>query len=106
MGEEAFEEFVIFDRFFFIVAPDTRTRNHVTFCFFFLPFLGCSFCIGVHFAVLVHAGFCQFSLKIIGLGGFGGLLLFLFLEGCRVEFAIGGRWCFVATVCCLVLGFF
>ena len=104
MGEEAFEEFVVFDGLFFVVGPDAGASHHVAFYFFFLPFLRCNLCISIHFAVLVHAGFSQFRLKVVGLGGFGGLLLLLFLEGCWVEFAIGGRCGFVAAVCCLVLG--
>ena len=105
MGEEAFEEFVVLDGLFLVVAPDACARDHITVHFFLLSFR-CSLCVSVHLAILVHAGFCQFRFKVIGVCGFGGLLLLLFLEGCGVELAIGGGCGFVAAVCCLVLGLF
>lgn len=105
MCEESFEEFVVFDGLFLIVAPDASSCNHVAIHFFCF-FLRRSSCVRVDLSILIHAGFSQFRLEVISLRGFGGLLFLLLLKGCWIEFAISS-WCgFIATVCCLVFGLF
>lgn len=75
VGEEAFEEFVIFDGLLFVVAPYPGTSNHVALNhLFFWGSLSLANC----FAVLVHASFGQFRLEVIAFRRLGDLLLLLF----------------------------
>lgn len=105
MGEEAFEEFVVFDGAGFGVGPDSGAEDHVAFFDFFFRLCGRCCITARSFAIFIDASFREFGFEVVGLG-FGGLLFLFLLQGGGVEFGVGGGGRLIACGGGLVFWFF
>lgn len=105
VGEEAFEEFVVFDGAGFGVGPDSGAEDHVAFFDFFFRLCGRCCITARSFAIFIDASFREFGFEVVGLG-FGGLLFLFLLQGGGVEFGVGGGGRLIACGGGLVFWFF